>query len=99
MGSITFSITPGRQLIFLQSVDRSVADENLPGGRPVDAGDHVDQRRLAAARLADHSHELAAIDLQVDILESVKWPRGGRVDLLHLAQFDQMAIAVAVSTA
>jgi hypothetical protein len=35
----------------------------------LEAGDHAQQRRLAAARRADEDHELALADLQVDVLD------------------------------
>jgi hypothetical protein len=38
----------------------------------VKPGDEVEQRRLAAARVADQRHELAALDLQVDLAQGVE---------------------------
>ncbi len=60
---------PDRDLPFLEPVHRGVAHQHLAVGGAVDAGDHVDQRRLAAARLADHGHKLAAVHMQIDIVE------------------------------
>ena len=37
----------------------------------VQPGDHVEQRRLAAARGADQDQELAGVDLDVDALEDL----------------------------
>jgi hypothetical protein len=39
------------------------------GGRRVEPGDEVEQRALAAPRGADHAHELAAGDVEVDAVE------------------------------
>ena len=46
------------------------------GGRPVQAGDHVEQGRLAAAGRAHHRHRLAGADLQRHPVQ------GGRVAVL-----------------
>ena len=39
------------------------------GRRPVETGDEVEQRRLAASRRAEQAHELAGCDVEVDVVE------------------------------
>ena len=45
------------------------ADPDFAAGRFLEAGDHPQQRRFAAARRADEDDELAVDDLEVDVLE------------------------------
>ncbi len=45
-------------------------DEHDAGGRFVQTGDDGQQRRLPAAGGADQADQLAAVDLQVDLVES-----------------------------
>jgi len=49
--------------------DVAATDVDAAGGGCVQAGDHVQQRRLAAARRADQDHELAGRDFEVDVVE------------------------------
>ena len=69
------------------------ADGHRAAGRPVDAGDHVHQRRLAAARPPDDRDELAPVHLEVDAVERPERPRVGDVVLDHAAQVDQVLAA------
>src|SRR5690606_22855334 len=50
-------------------VDHLAADLQLPRGDVLEAGDHPQRGRLAAARGADQDHELAVADLQVHVLD------------------------------
>ncbi len=43
-----------------------VADRDFPGGDLLEAGDHAQQRRLAAAGRPDDDDELAVGDLDID---------------------------------
>ena len=43
--------------------------KNLAFGGTVEARDHVDQRGLAAARLADNGDEFARVDVQVNAFQ------------------------------
>ena len=43
----------------------------VAGGRLVEAGEDVHERRLARARRAHHGRELAALDVEVDAAEGV----------------------------
>ena len=61
------------------------ADRDLPRGHLLEAGDHPQQRRLAATGRADEHHELAVADLQADVVD------GGDVagvDLRQLLELD-----------
>ena len=49
-------------------VDDAVADPQRPGGDLLEAGDHPQAGRLAAARWSDQDHEFAVADLQVEVL-------------------------------
>ena len=49
---------------------------DLAGGGAVDAGDHVDQRGLAAARLADDADELTCVEVGADPFEHRELARG-----------------------
>ncbi len=44
-------------------------DQHLPARRLLEAGDHAQSRRLAAAARPEHREELAAGDLQVDVVD------------------------------
>ena len=90
---------PLGQLVLAQLVHRRAADEHLAAGRPVDAGDHVDQRRLAAARLADHGDELTRPDLQIDVFERGEVAGRGAEHLAHLAQLDEMVLVACAARA
>ena len=59
----------------VRSLSSWPATVTVAGGGPVDAGDHVDERRLAAAGLADDGDELAVVDLQVDAVEGAEGAR------------------------
>ncbi len=51
-----------------QSVMSCAVDDNLPGARNVRARDHAQQRGLAAARGAEQAEELAAPNVEADIV-------------------------------
>ena len=85
---------PLRQLVLAQLVHRRALDKHLTARGPVDPGDHVDQRRLAAARLADDGHKLPRADLQIDIFERGEFAGRGAEHFAHLAQLDEMVLAL-----
>ena len=49
-------------------VDDPLADPQLAGGDLLEAGDHPQARRLAAARRSDQDHEFAVVDLEVEVV-------------------------------
>jgi hypothetical protein len=53
---------PRRELLLAQLIDALAADRDRAGGWPIDAGDHVDDRRLTAARWTDDRNHLAGLD-------------------------------------
>ncbi len=53
----------------VEVVDDDVAHEDLARGRLLEAGDHPQSGRLAAARRADEDHELAVLDAEVKIVD------------------------------
>jgi hypothetical protein len=44
---------PGDHLLLVISVQGCIANGDFAGNRPINAGEYVDQRRLATARLTD----------------------------------------------
>ena len=58
-----------RDVAFLRSqvVDDLVADPELAAADLLEAGDHAQRGRLAAAGRADENHQLAVLDLQVEV--------------------------------
>ena len=48
--------------------DVRAVDRDRAGGRPLEAGDHPQRRRLAAARRAEERDELAALGGEVEVL-------------------------------
>jgi hypothetical protein len=88
---------PYGNLPFVKRVDGCIADQNLACAGPVNTGDHVDERRFAAAGFADHCHKLTPIDVKGDALEGCVVTGGGFVTLDHVAQLDEHLIAVEVA--
>ena len=68
--------------------DVHAVEEDPPGGRQLEPGDHPEGRRLARARRAEHREELAVVDVEIDAgdggddvaaaLASTAWRRAGR---------------------
>src|SRR5262249_16690391 len=61
------STAPARQLGLAQTVDWRASHQHLAGARAIDAGDHVDEGRLTAARFANDGDEFACVHLQVHV--------------------------------
>ena len=53
-------------------VDDAIADAEGAAGDLLEAGDHPQAGRLAAARRPDEDHELAVTDLEIKVLDGVK---------------------------
>src|SRR5205814_2117351 len=51
------------------AIDLAIVDDHRAFARAVEAGQHVQDRGLAAAGMADQAHELAAIDAEPQVLE------------------------------
>ncbi len=80
--------TPQGALALAHAVDMLVANHHIPCGRAVDAGDHVQQGRFAAAGFPDDRNKLPIIQLQVDGFERDEFAGSVFVDLFHIAQND-----------
>ena len=83
---------PDGDLFLVQRVDENTIDDDFAGGGAVDPGDHVDQRRFAAARFADDRDKRAQLDLQVHTFEGGERTGGAYVRLHHLLQVDQTPV-------
>ena len=64
---------------------RLAADEDFAAGRLHDAGEDLDQRRLAGAVVADEADHLAVIDAEIDAAERID----AAVGFGDVAQLDQ----------
>jgi hypothetical protein len=80
---------PDGQFFLAHQVDPRSADRHRPRGRPVDPGDQVQDRRLAAARRAHDGHQLAGPDLQVDAAQGRVVHPAHPVGLLDAGQVDE----------
>ncbi len=56
-------------LVRRQPDQRAVVEQDVPLVGLVDAGDEVEQRRLARAVRADHAHDLALVHVQVELVD------------------------------
>ena len=76
-----------RDVAFLrgQVVDDLVADPELAAADLLEAGDHAQRGRLAAAGRADENHQLAVLDLQVEVEDGLG---SVVVDLRDAVEFD-----------
>ena len=54
-----------------QAGDRPAVEQDLTGVRPVDAGDDLDQRRLAGSVVAEQADHLTGSQLEVDVAQDV----------------------------
>ena len=63
--------------------DRLAVDGDRPVGRPVEPADDVQQRRLAAARGADQTDELAVVDVEVDVVDGADGLAPAPGEVLH----------------
>src|SRR5690606_22756146 len=75
---------PGEQRVLLEHhaamridvAHLAPVDDDAPGAGPLEAGNQVEQRRLAAARCAQHHQELAARNLQIDAVQRLEGSEG-----------------------
>ena len=72
-------------LLRRQLVDDALADEELAAGDLLEAGDHPQRRRLAAAGRADEHEELAVLDVERQVGHGVE---AVVVDLVDLVEGD-----------
>ena len=76
-----------RELVLVALGDVLAVEQVAPGGRPVQAADDVQQRRLARARRADDRDRVAALDDEVDAAQR-EHRRIGAVRAADVAQLD-----------
>ena len=69
--------------------DRLAVEEDLAGVVAVDAGDALDERRLAGAVVADERHDLAGPHLEVDIGQRLH----GAERLREVADLEEWCVA------
>ena len=68
----------GRAGAALQPVTSTPSSIDRAGGRLLEAGERVDERRLAGAVRADQAEDLALRELEVDAVDRLARPRSGR---------------------
>src|SRR5439155_9941867 len=88
---------PLSHLTFVQAVNGGAADDDGARGRAVDASQHVDKRRFAAAGFANDGDELTPVNIEADAFERRKLARGGIKGLDDLGHLDQVAGSMAVA--
>ena len=59
----------------LDLVDRRAVEADFARGRRIDAGEHEQRRRLAAARRPEDRHELAVLDAKIGRLDGDDLPQ------------------------
>ncbi len=74
--------TPSRSLIKAQGIYVDVADPNRPACRALKAREQMEQGTLAAAARSHHAHELARLDLELDLVQGTNGRRTVPVDHL-----------------
>ena len=75
---------------FPEAVEIHVDDDSA-GVRPHEAGDHVHERRLAAARRPDDRDDLAVAHSERDVVDDDQASLVGLVALVQAANFDLTA--------
>ena len=75
-----------RDLVRLQADDALAVERDVALVRPVDAGDQVEERRLAGAVRPDHADDLALVDVQVEVRRR---PSGRRTPATRLVELEQ----------
>jgi hypothetical protein len=63
--------------------DRSIGEGDRPAGRPVDAGEDLDERRLTGPVVADEADRLGGADLQTNVTKRLDRSEALR-DVSHL---------------
>src|SRR5262249_42891755 len=72
-----------RDLVRRKPDDRLAVEEDVALVRLVDAGDQVEERRLAGAVRADHAHDLVLVHVEVELRDDLE-PAEGLRDALQL---------------
>ena len=77
------------ELALVQTAEVAPLDLDDPGGRPIQAADHVEDRRLARAARSDDREELALADVEVDAAERDDAGVGYPIDLEDVPEPDE----------
>ncbi|MNV72815.1 hypothetical protein D3C71_1659300 [compost metagenome] len=90
---------PGQQRVVLEdhralgprALDLAVGAQQHARGRGGEAGDQIEQRRLAAARMPDQRDEVTLGNAQVDIVQRQERTLGGLEALRNALEFNEFA--------
>ena len=82
--------TPHGNLPFFEGMHRCIANQYLTRGGAINAGNHVDQRGLAAARPADNGHKLTGPYRQINAFEGGETTCRTFKRFHHLPEIDKM---------
>jgi hypothetical protein len=80
---------PGGELVFGEVGDVTAVHPHFSCAGMIDAGDHVQQRRLPVSRRPDDGDELPAGDLQRDLLQDEDDLLADEVIFIDVFQFDE----------
>jgi len=84
---------PARHLAFSHLVDGHTAYHQFAGSRLIDAGEHIQERRFATARLANHGHEFTLLKAGADAFQRREVAGGSLVNFDNVLHVDQRAMA------
>ena len=87
---------PVRQLVLAEIVEALAGDQHLAGARTVDAGDQVEQRRLARPRRSHEGDEVPRRNGQRYVLERVHLVDAAHVAPRDVVDLDEGGVPVAV---
>ena len=72
-----FAAAQHGHVVFVEAGDVFAVQQNVAGGRAVQAGQQTQQRAFAAARWSHDGDELAVLDLEIDSAQNVDLVRRG----------------------
>ena len=78
-----------RQRCVIRGMQRDTVDENFAAGRPIEPGEEMDERALAATARAPDRHELITRDLERNAIQRVHGPLPARIFASQIFQRDQ----------
>src|SRR5204863_9436259 len=71
-------------------VDALARDFDRAGGRTIETGEEIEQRRLARSRRSHQREELSLVDIQIEAVQHVDFLAAAVKLLLHVAQSDEL---------
>ena len=78
-----------RQRCVIRGMQRDTVDENFAACRPIEPGEEMDERALAATARAPDCHELITRDLERNAIQRVHGPLPARIFASQIFQRDQ----------